>query len=343
MSDVTLKDLAGRLGLSASTVSRALGEHPGISESTRARVRTLAKQLGYRPNLVAQSLQNQRTTIIGVIVPEIRHDYFASVISGVEEAAYQAGYAVMICQSQENAVREAEQLRALIAQRAAGILLSLSRETAAYGHLREALRTGTVLTLFDRVPAELDPGLSVDMAVTDDADGAYAVTAHLCAQGYARIAHLAGPPGISVSEGRKEGYLRALRERGRLARPEYLLDAGFTEADGESGMRALLDLPEPPDAVFAVNDPAAVGAFCVLRERGLRIPHDVALAGFSNNPVSGLLAPPLTTVDQNPVEVGCKAAGLLLSRLKGGLENIPGRVAVIRSELVIRASTLRAG
>ena len=146
-----------------------------------------------------------------------------------------------------------------------------------------------------------------------------------------------------MSEGRKEGYLRALRERGRLARPEYLLDAGFTEADGESGMRALLDLPEPPDAVFAVNDPAAVGAFCVLRERGLRIPHDVALAGFSNNPVSGLLAPPLTTVDQNPVEVGCKAAGLLLSRLKGGLENIPGRVAVIRSELVIRASTLRAG
>jgi len=337
MAEMTLKDLAGRLGLSASTVSRALGGHPAISDATRERVRALAQELGYRPNRIAQSLQNQRTNILGVIVPEIRHDYFASVISGVEEAAYEAGYAVMICQSRENAAREAVQLRALVAQRAAGILLSLSRETTDLGHIREAMRMGTALTLFDRVA----PELGLDMAVTDDAEGAYAVTAHLCAQGYGRIAHLSGAPGASVSVRRKEGFLRALSDHGRTARPEYLVTAGFTEEDGAAGMRALLDLPEPPDAVFAVNDPVAVGAFCVLRDRGLAIPAYVALAGFSNNPVSGLLDPPLTTVDQRPVEVGRTAARLLLGRLKAGAADLPARTMVIKSALIPRASSLR--
>lgn len=339
MGHFTIKDLARELGLSVSTVSRALRDHPDISEKTRERVAALASERSYQPNLIAKSLQTQRTNIIGVIVPEIRHDFFSSVISGIEETAHGAGFATMICQSHENMEREALHIRALLSQRVAGILVSLSKQTKTFEHLLEVIRRGVPLVQFDRTAEELPAG----RVVVDDAQGAYAAVAHLVERGYRRIAHLSGPPHVSISRGRRAGYEKALADNGLPLDETYVVAGAFLEEDGRRGMRALLALDDPPDAVFAVNDPVAVGAFVFLKEQHVRIPEDIALAGFSNNPVAALLDPSLTTVDQYPFDLGREAAMMLLRHFDtSGPPGMTG-IKTIKPRLIVRRSTAGKG
>ncbi len=331
----TINDLARQLKLSPSTVSRALRDHPDISKDTKERVREMAARTNYQPNLIAQSLQNRRSNTIGVVVPEIRNTFFSTVISGIEEVAYEAGYIIMVCQSADNYQREKLNIQALVANRVAGMLVSISQETTDYNHLQMVMQQGVPLVLFDRVIEDLE----VSWVVVDDFGGAYQAVEHLIAKGRKRIAFIGGTDNMYISRKRREGYEAALRDHGYSLRPEYILSCGHHEEDGQAGARILLTLPEPPDAILSVNDPVAIGAFVYCEEHGVQIPDDVALIGFSNNPNTTLVRPRLTTVDQPAFEIGRRAAQLLLQKFNQSADDESTEAIVLPTELIVRESS----
>lgn len=334
MPNITIKDLAKRLNLAVSTVSRALRDHPDISEDTKKRVQDMAAECNYQPNIIAQSLQNKRTNIIGVILPEIRHNFFSSAISGIEETAYKNGYAIMVCQSHETYEREVLNARTLAGQRVAGIIMSLAMETKDYKHLEQIQKQGVALVLFDRVADEVE----ACKVVVDDYAGAREAVTHLIRKGYKRIAHLGGPLHEYVSRNRFAGYQKALEEHEIAYDHTLVVTGGFHEHDGRSGIARLLKLPTPPDAVFTVNDPVAIGAYTFLKDIGLNIPNDIALVGFSNNPISAMIDPPLTTVNQPATEMGRIAARLMLKQLEASGKPFAPVTRVLKTDLVIRSS-----
>jgi len=334
MPHITIKDLATQLKLSPSTVSRALRNHPDISGGTKKRVLALAARANYQPNRIAQSLQTRRSNTIGVIVPEIKHDFFASIISGIEEVSYQAGHTIMVCQSNDTYDREVVNTRALAANRVAGMLVSTSQETTNYSHLETVMAQGIPLVLFDRVVE----GLAVSMVVVDDFDGAYNAVTYLIRRGYRRIAHLSGSDALYVSRKRREGYEKALRDHGLAVDPALIVKGGYHEKDGHRGAQRLFASAAPPDAIFTINDPVAIGAYLYIRDAGLRIPDDVALVGFTNNPISAIIDPPMTTVNQPAFDMGKAAAGLLLACFETGVEKHIPRTEVLKTKLIVRKS-----
>jgi len=331
---VTIKDIAKQLNISPSTVSRALRNHPDISPETKKAVNALAKELDYHPDSVAQSLQKRRTNLIGVIVPEIKHNFFSAAISGIEEVAYRAGYAIIVSQSNENFEREVVNVRALMSNRVAGLLISISQNTTDSEHFRVLERHKTPFVFFDRVCEDVN----ASKVMVDDFAGGYTATEHLIKKGYQRIAHLAGPKHISISKKRLDGYKSALKQNNMFYDEGLVVYGGLNEEDGRSGFQQLLQLEQMPDAIFAVNDPVAIGAFEKIKEHGLRIPKDIALVGFSNNPISALVDPSLTTVDQPAYEVGKRAAILLIEQINSGDDFVP-REEVLKTKLIVRNST----
>lgn len=335
MAPATIKDLAKELNLSASTVSRALRDHPDISPLTKKRVISLANKLDYHPDSIAQSLQTQKTKTIGVIVPEIKQPFFASVINGIEELAYSAGYTIIVCQSNETYDREVLYTRTLVSHRVAGLLVSLSQTTQNLDHFKALQRRGVPIVFFDRVNDDIE----ASKVVVDDYNGAFAAVDHLIKSGYKRIAHLAGPKNLSISKYRLKGYKDALKLGNRPYNEELVVYGGLDDTDGVVGFQKLLSLEILPDAVFAVNDPVATGAFLTIKEHGLKIPDDVALVGFSNTNVSSLLDPPLTTVEQPTYEIGKTAVQLLLAQINNNEKNFVPQFEVLKTHLIIRGST----
>lgn len=335
MSHATIKDIAKKLRLSPSTVSRALNDHPDISKETKERVQALAEKLDYQPNSIAQSLQKKRSTIIGVVVPQVKHVFFASIMGGITDIAYEAGYTVMICSSNENSKREEMNLRVLVSQRVAGLLISITQSSEGSEHFSWLKKRNIPLVFFDRVCEDIE----ASKVIVDDHDGAFKAVEHLIQRGYKRIAHLGGPNFLNISRKRFQGYCDALEAHGMAIDESLVIHGGLNEEHGYRGMTDLLEnLSQKPDAVFCANDPVALGAFMVLREKGLRIPHDVALVGFSDNEISSLIDPPLTTVRQPATEIGRRATRLLLNQIKD--DNQAGPVCeVLKTELVIRQST----
>src|SRR5690606_1316139 len=256
-NQVTIKDIARELGISPSTVSRALKDHPDISPETKKAVNELAEKLNYQPNIVALSLRQSKTNTLGVIIPEIVHFFFSTVISGIEDVAYSAGYNVIITQSNESLQREKTDIKALFNSRVDGMLISVSRETNSFEHIDNILAKGVPMVFFDRVYNT--PNAS--KIIVDDLSGAREATLHLIDQGCKRIAHLEGSPNLEITKQRLEGYLQAHRERGIEVAKDLIMPAhlGTIEA-GKEATRKLLASPDRPDAIFATNDPAAMGA-----------------------------------------------------------------------------------
>lgn len=337
MAQFTIKDLARELGVSPSTVSRALRDHPDISQGTKRRVAEAAELHNYHPNQLAQSLQKQRSNTIGVIVPEIRHDFFSTVISGIEEVAYEHGYTIMVCQSNETLAREILNTQALVANRVAGLLIAISSETTSYEHLSGVLRHGVPLVQFDRVVEELE----TSKVVVDDYRAAYGAVTHLIESGYRRIGHLAGQDGIALNRRRYEGYRDALRDGGLRYEKKFHFHGGYRESDGLVGANRYLALDELPDAILAINDPVAVGIFSRFREVGVRIPDDVALVGFSDTPAAALIDPPLTTVYQPAFEMGQTAVSLLMKQFNSEDDMFVPETVVLDTKLLIRGSSAR--
>ena len=331
---VTIKDIARELGISPSTVSKALKNHPDISADTRMRVNDLARKLKYNPNPIALSLRNAKSRIIGLVIPEIIHHFFSSVISGIEDVAYDAGYNVMIYQSNESYNREVIALEALASSRVEGILIAISKETRNYEHLQRILNNDIPLVMYDRVADEIQS----DKVTVDDYEGAYNAVCHLAATGCKRIAHLSGPPGLRITDLRKSGYLDALRDNGLKIDRDIVV---YCDTFKQSLIRTkqLMNMPHPPDAIFTVNDLTAAGVMKTAHEMGIRVPADLSLVGFSNNLMSEVTNTTLTTVDQHGYQIGQTAIQLLLDRLMNKNSARPYIHQVIKTDLIIREST----
>ncbi len=332
MIQVTVKDLAKRLSLHYTTVSKALRGHPDISVSTKNRVLSLAKELDYHPNSIAKSLKKQATSTIGIIVPSIKIDFFSAVISGVEEVAYEQGFNTVVCQSNENSEREAIHVRTLISSRVDGVLVSVSQSTTSGAHFRALQKQGIPLVFFDRVCEDVE----ADKVVVDDYGGAVQAVRHLIQFGYRSIAHLAGHKNTSIGRERCRGYMNELERNGIAIDDELIIYGGLQEKDGIAAFGELRSLSKMPEAVFTVNDPVAIGIYNEIKRHGLEIPRDVALVGFGDVKLSSYLDPPLTTVVQSPYKIGKAAAGMLLRRIENpGIET---EVEVIETKLIIRES-----
>ena len=336
-SPVSMADLARELGVSMTTISRALSDHHSIGPATKQAVLKLAKKLNYQPNRMASSLRKGTSTLLGVIVPYIEGRFFASVVHGIETAASKAGYSVIICQSNEDVAQERKNLETLLSAQVAGILVSVSRTTLDFRHFDKVRKRGVPLVFFDRILE----GDSVNAVVLNDQEGAFQATRHLLEQGCHRVAHLAGPQHLNIYRNRRQGYLDALQSHGIAPDESLIIDCDMTLEGGQACTKQLLALPNPPDAVFAAGDSAILGALQVLKSRGLRVPQDVALAGFSNEALTMVAEPNLTSVDQRCEEMGQAAFRLFTDLAAADGTSFSQRQVVLQPQLFVRESSLR--
>ncbi|WP_347839178.1 LacI family DNA-binding transcriptional regulator [uncultured Draconibacterium sp.] len=332
---VTIKDLARELNISASTVSRALKNHPDISAETKRAVNELAEKMNYQPNAVALSLKQRRSNTIGVIIPEIVHYFFSSVISGIEDVAYDAGFNVIICQSNERFEREVANAKTLLASRVDGVLVSISKETTSYKHLHNFANNNVPMVFYDRIV----PDLIADQVIIDDFDASYRATKHLIDSGRERIVHLGGPMSLLIGKQRKEGYLKALAEAGIAVDEDLILESDSFEKARMAIMK-LINQKKKFDGVFATNDLTAIGAMQTIQKKGYKIPDEIAVVGFSDGRFSGITDPTLTSVDQHGYEMGTIATQMLLKRITAEVDDYPFETNVLNANLIVRGSSL---
>ncbi len=333
---VTIKDIAKKLNVSPSTVSRALRDNPEIGVATKEAVRKLAKELNYQPNSVAMSLRQKKTYTIGVVVPEIVHYFFSSVISGIEEVVYENNFQVILCQSNEKYQHEMMNIKTLTRSRVDGILISYAKETKSFDHFLALKEKGIPVVFYDRLPESLP----FDSVIVDDFGGAYKATKHLIEQGCRKIAHFGGPLHLNIHMERYNGYLQAMRDCGIGAEKELVLEADSFKG-AYKAVHKLLDDKVQFDGVFAVNDLTAVGAMKALKSNGLSIPGDVAVVGFGDDTtLSEMVDPTLSSVLQPGYDMGVKATQLLLDRINGNnIEDI--QTLKLDTALRIRRSSNR--
>jgi LacI family transcriptional regulator len=334
-TQITIKDIARILGISPSTVSRALKNHPDISTATKFAVNELAEKLKYEPNAVALSLKHSRSNTIGVIIPEIVHYFFSSVISGIEDVAYDAGFTVIICQSNERYDREVANVKALLSHRVDGVLVSVSKETKQFDHFHAIQERQVPIVFFDRIV----PEIKTDQVIIDDKHASYIATKHMIDGGRKRIAHFAGPQNLLIGQERKVGYLQALQEAGLPIDPKLVVVADSFEK-AIKATNKLLELETPPDGIFAVNDLTAIGAMQTLQRKGIKIPQQMAVVGFSDGRFSGITEPNLTSVDQHGYEMGTTATDMLLKRLLNPNYDAPAQTKVLNANLIVRGSSV---
>lgn len=308
---ISINDIAKALGISPSTVSRALKDHPDISSETKRVVQLYAAEVNYRPNALALGLKKQRSFTLGLIIPEIVHHFFSSIISGIEELAYSKGYRLIICQSNEDYRREVINTQLLLDNRVDGFLISQSKTTFDSSHFKDIIDSGVPLVFFDRVCETV----ACDRIVTDDFGGAYLATSHLIAQGAQRILHLASPDHLLIGRLRKEGYNKALQDHGLPINPELVLQCD-TLQEVHQLKDQILNIATGIDGIFAVNDFTAISAMQVLQKAGYQIPVEIKVAGFGNDPIAGITCPTLTTVDQDGFQMGNQAVEILLKRIE---------------------------
>jgi LacI family transcriptional regulator len=331
---VTIKDIAKKLGVSTSTVSRALQDHPDISVKTREAVKELAKILGYKPNMVALNLKHSRTNTIGVLVPEVEHYFFSTILNGVEEVAYKNNFSVMVFQSNESYMREVLIAQTFLTNRVDGVLASFSKNTHDFAHFQQLVDNEIPLVFFDREREELH----ADSVIVDDYSGAYNAVNHLLSKGCKKIAFFSAPQHLVLGKNRLEGYKAALEDHGIAYNPD-LVYACDTYDQAEKISRSILKKHDRPDAIFAVNDLTAIGAMKVAKQQGLKIPEDIKFVGFENSRSAWICEPELTTVDQFGFELGKKATELLLSRIKLQSFDYQTEKQIVKTHLVKRETT----
>jgi LacI family transcriptional regulator len=340
LGQATIKDIAKELNVSTSTVSRALKDYPGISDETKRKVKELADKLNYRPNAVALSLRKSKSFTIGVIIPEVVHFFFSTVISGVEEVAFANGYNVILCQTNEKFSREKSSVETMLSNQIDGVLVSFSRETTNFDHFQKLIDLEFPIVFFDRIP-ELENTINVTV---NDYQGGYDAVKHLIDQGFNKIVHLSGPDNLTISKQRKEGYLNALKDSGIEPKSEWILECPYgTEKESILITTELFKNTENrPDAIFAHHDIVAAGAMMALKSLDLRIPEDVGVVGFSNWQFSSMIDPPLSTVAQPGFQIGEKATQILLDLInkKTNMESISENI-VLDTELLVRKSSVK--
>lgn len=333
METLTIKDIARALNLSTSTVSRALRDSYEINAETKRLVIEYAERFQYQPNPIALSLKENRSRVIGVVVPQIANHFYSQVINGIEAIAYSRGYHVSIFQSHESYEREVATIRQAVARKADGLLIALSSSTSDVPLLRQLQEKKLPMVLFDRVSRELAmPGVTAD-----NFGGAFAATEHLIRLGRQRIAHLAIPAYISIAQERLAGYRSALEQYGISYDEKLVRHVGFGTSEVEPTVDELLQ--ESPDAFLAASDRLAIGCLTALKKRAIAIPDQISLIGFTNITVADLLDPPLSTVEQPALEIGQVAAERLINLIEGKQPATSTDPVRIPTRLVLRASS----
>ena len=331
---IRMKDIARDLGVSLMTVSKVLHNHADIGQETRNRVLKYARRLGYQPNWVARSLATGRTYMVGLVIPDLMHSFFAEVAKGVAKVLEARGYNIVISDSEENVEAETRQIGVLLARNVDGLIVASAQRSGQ--RLDRMMRNRKVpYVLIDRIPA----GLKAHFVGVDDRQIGDIATLHLIEQGCQRIAHIRGPS-LSTGEGRCRGYRRTLAKHGLASLREYIVFGESEDSSGYEAMRRLLGMNPIPDGVFGYNDPVAAGAIKAILEAGLRVPDDIAVVGAGNVHYSDLLRVPLSTVDQSSSELGEKAAGLLAQSIEAKTPLRPQRI-LIQPRLVLRESSRR--
>lgn len=333
---VSLKDIAAELKVSISTVSRALKNHPDISANLTAKIQTLAHDWNYSPNPLAMGLLKQQTKIIGVIVPDLVTFFYSSIISGIESVARQNGYYILITSSYESYEKEKECIENLLASRAEGLIVCLSKETRNYDHFDKIINNDMPLVFFDRVCRTNE----VSSVIVDNRNAAKEITMHFFESGARRIAHIAGPQHLNIARERLEGYQDGLRECGLEADNQLVVFTDLTIDDATHATQYLLALPNPPDAIFSINDMVAFTVMKEIKRQGLHIPNDVLLVGITDEFHATVVDPPLTSLMHPTFEIGQEAARLLLYQSSFKTKSAPIQT-IMNTKLVIRQSSVR--
>lgn len=335
---ITIKELAKELKISTSTVSRALADKWDVNPETRKAVLELAERWNYKPNPISLSLKQQQTHTIGVIIPEFITSFFPEVIMGIQHTMESEGYTVLISQSNESYERELNNIKNLEARLVDGFIISLTEETVNTSYLQNLLDRNVPLVLFNRVSDNID----APKVIIDDHKWAFVAVEHLIQQGYKRIAHLGGPVNLELSIQRKQGYLDALAKYNIPIEDDLIIPCGVMMEKGVIGAHRILEMKNKPDAIFAINDPVAIGAMKTLQKNGLKIPDDIGIVGFSESKMALVVEPNLTSVEQPTFEIGKIAAELLIEQLKNKKdEAVLNKCITLNAKLNVRESSYK--
>ena len=333
----TIQDIAKALNITASTVSRALNDHPKIKKETKDLVWKMAGELNYQPNTIASSLRKGKANTIGMIVPRVNRHFFSNIITGVESVLNPAGYNLIICQSEEKYEKEIANVDTLIANRVDGILISISLETNKLDHIRKAINSQIPVVMYDRVSDELD----VCKVENDDIAGSYELTKHLIEQGYRNMMWMGGSRRFNTYYNRFAGYKKALEEIGINAEQFPIFEGSISLDAAYEFMKGYIEQNSLPEVIFSASDYMAMGAIMAIQEKGISIPDEVAISGYSNEPFAALIKPKLTTVEQFSKEMGRATARLILDEIESESEERVPRKTILRPKLIIRESTLK--
>ena len=323
----TIIDIAEFLHTTPATVSRALNNHPSISEKTKQTVREAAVRLNYKRNTIASSLRLGKTCIIGVIVPSAEINFFGSVLHGIESVANKNGYNCLVYQSNEQSEGDIQGIKTFLSARVDGILVSIAKNTTDYAHFLDVKKAGVPIIFYDRA----NPNIGINSVVIDDFKGAMVATQHLIDQGYNRIAHVSGPQHVQIFNDRLNGYLQALKVNNIPLNPDLIFHGNVSIESGREAVRYFLSLPDPPDALFAVEDFTALGALKELKDENIPIPESFGVIGFANELFGEHITPTLSTIDQQTVVMGQNSFRLLLQLIDKKADNSK----IVREKIVL--------
>jgi LacI family transcriptional regulator len=335
VKEITIYDIAKKLKISVATVSRALKDDPVVTKKTKKRIIDLAEEMGYRSNQFARNLRNQKTNTIGVIVPRLDSHFMSTVIAGIENVANNQEYNLIISQSAESCLKEMANAKTMFNSRVDGLLVSLAYDTEGLNHFDAFFKRGIPVIFFDRiVEHENCSNISID-----NRRAGFEATEHLIKQGCKRIVHITATPKRNVYVDRLQGYKQALLENKLRFNEEHIIISNLSQEAGKVAAGKILQMKPLPDAVFVANDNCAVGCMLELKKSGIRIPEDIAFVGFNNDPVSIVIEPNLTTINYRGYEMGEVAARNLINHLNGTATIRTTNTIILRSELIIRASS----
>lgn len=337
--EITIYDIAKELNISPSTVSRALKDHSSIGTETKRAVKKLAKKRGYQPNVLAASLRKNKTNTIGVIMPLINRPFISSLISGIEIGAKEAGYNVIISQSHDNYENEVAIANALYASRVSGLVVSLGMETQNYDHISQFIKHHIPVVFVDRVTKELNS----DLVIIDNFSAGFEATQHLIEQGCKRIAHIGGARHRNIYKGRLDGYVEALKKHGLPVEEDLIIyNENLSSEEGIKCAERLFELTNKPDGVFCSNDTTAISVILCAKKNGMKVPQDLAVVGFNNDPASLIIDPPLSTIMHPGIDMGRLAAQQVLKHKEhNDIER--SETIELKTQLIVRASSLRKG
>lgn len=329
---ITIKDIAKALGVSPSTVSRALKDNPDISLETREAIHKYAKEHSYKPNALALNLRTSRSNTIGVIIPQLVHHFFSCVLSGIEATAAKAGYHILVAQSNEQYEREVKIVHSFLAARVCGVIASLAKDTIQYDHYQELLNNNIPIVFYDRICT----GVNTERVVVDDYAGSFAAVEYMIQTGCKRIYFYSSPPHMEISKNRRNGYLDAMKKY-KMKVDDSMIKFCDTREQAIAITPDILEEEDRPDGFFAINDETASGILYACKQAGLKIPEEISICGFTDGAIAQNTDPKLTTVEQHGEEIGESAIGLLIDKIEGGKERSSNKI--VRTNLVVRGTT----